>query len=241
MATAEMLDRAMARLLDDLGGSNATGVAAVLYGSAARGDWDAHRSDVNLLLVIDDPAPAQLAHLTSAVRSWHEQGFTPPLLIGRAEWERAVDVFPIEVTDMQLAHRRLLGDDPVTGLVVDTEHLRRSLEAEFRAKEIRLRQAYVRFRDADPVLGGFASASASELLVLLRCTAVMLGRDPGSTVESVLAALGPELGSAAAPIAQVVAHRRDREWSCSAALFAEYLEAVRHLVELVDSPSRGAS
>lgn len=241
MADHGALERGIERLIEDLGGSAATGVSAVLYGSAARGDWDAHRSDVNLLLVVDDPSPAALGGLTAAVRRWHEQGFTPPLLMGRAEWQRATDVFPIEVTDMQLAHRLLLGDDPVSGLWVEPDELRWALETELRGKLVRLRQGFVRFRDAPPVLGGFASASASELLVLLRATAVLWDRDPGRTGEATVTVLADRLGRGAHAVQQVVAHRRDREWGCPPELFAEYLEAVRHLVDLIDSPSRGAA
>jgi hypothetical protein len=241
MAATDALERAMSRFIDDLGGTGTPGIAVVLYGSAARGDWDAHRSDVNLLVVVDDPSPARLGELTNAVRRWHEQGFTPPLLMGRSEWQRATDVFPIEVVDMQLAHRLLVGADPVSGLVVPPDALRWMLEAELRGKLVRLRQAYVRFRDAEPVLGGFASASASEFLVLLRATAVLAGRDPGATAADTVSALADHLGSGVEAVRHVVAHRRAREWSCPAPLFAEYLEAVRHLVDLIDSPSRGAS
>jgi hypothetical protein len=241
MTATDSLERAIARFIDDLGGSATPGIAVVLYGSAARGDWDAGRSDVNLLVVVDDPAPARLGDLTAAVRRWHEQGFTPPLLIGKAEWQRATDVFPIEVVDMQLAHRVLLGTDPVSTLVVPADHLRWALEAELRGKLVRLRQAYVRFRDAEPVLGGFASASASEFLVLLRATAVLAGRAPGASAADTVAVLADHLGGGVGAVQQVVVHRRDREWSCPAPLFAEYLEAVRHLVDLIDSPSRGAS
>lgn len=241
MREHERLAGALERLVADLGGPAAQGVSLVLYGSAARGDWDARRSDVNLLLVVDEVHPDSLRRLTPAIRSWHEQGFTPPLLIGRLEWRRATDVFPIELTDMQLAHRVVLGDDPVIGHRVEPSDLRRALEGALRGKLLRLRQAYVRFRDAEPVLGGFAASSASELLVLMRATAVLLGRDPGTTPEAAVAALAGELGDDSTALRSVLLHRREPEWSCPAALFAGYLAAVQHLTTLVDTTSHGAS
>ena len=241
MTQDSALNAALTRLVDQLGGGIAPGCSVLLYGSAARGDWDARRSDVNLLLVVDDPSPAALARLREAVKGWHEAGFTPPLLIGRAEWQRATDVFPIELTDMQLSHRVLLGPDPLAGQFVTPEHLRAALESALRGKLMRLRQAYVRFHDVMPVLGGFAVSSCSELLVLLRGVAVLLGRTPGTTAESAIDAVASELGDGAAAIRSVASHRRDAEWSCPPELFAQYLQAVQSAADLVDTTSTGAS
>lgn len=241
MTQDTQLDIALSRLVEQLGGDVAPGCSVLLYGSAARGDWDAKRSDVNLLLVVNDPAPAALARLREAVKGWHERGFTPPLLIGRAEWQRATDVFPIELTDMHLSHRVLAGPDPLMGQDVRDEDLRSALESALRGKLMRLRQAYVRFHDVMPVLGGFASSSCSELLVLLRALAVLLGRSPGSTADTAIDAVAPELGESAAAIRSVASHRRDPEWPCPPELFAQYLLAVQRAADLVDSTSTGAS
>ena len=235
------LNAALNTLVEQLGGGVAPGCSVLLYGSAARGDWDAKRSDVNLLLVVEDPSPAALARLRNAVKGWHEAGFTPPLLIGRTEWGRATDVFPIELTDMRLSHRVLAGPDPLTGQSVDPEDLRAALESSLRGKLMRLRQAYVRFHDVMPVLGGFATSSCSELLVLLRAVAVLLGRDPGSTADSAIDALQAELGEGTRAIRSVATHRRDPDWSCPPELFAQYLQAVQRAADLVDTTSTGAS
>lgn len=234
------LEQGLQRLVADLAGA-APGCSAVLYGSAARGDWDARRSDVNLLLVLDDAAPAALRRLTPAIETWHDRGWTPPLLIDRTEWSRATDTFPIEMTDMRLAYRVLAGPDPVAGLRVAPADLRRALEAALRGKLVHLRQAYTRFSTARPVLGGFASSSISEILVLLRATAVLLGRDPGQRADTTIAALEGELGPAADAVREVAGRRREPEWSCSPELFASYLDAVRRIVDVVDTYSSGAS
>jgi hypothetical protein len=135
----------------------------------------------------------------------------------------------------------LAGPDPLVGLHVAPADLRRELESALRGKLMRLRQAYVRFHDAMPVLGGFAAASCSELLVLLRAVAVLLGRAPGVTAVSAIEALAGELGAGASAIRAVASHRRDGEWSCPPELFAEYLEAVQRAADLVDNTSTGAS
>ena len=195
----------------------------------------AGRSDVNLLVVLDDAAPAALALLTPAVAAWHKRGLTPPLFIGRQEWSSSADVFPVEITDMRLAYRVLHGSDPVSGMSVESADLRRAIEAELRGKLVRLRQAYVRFGETMPALGGFATASVASLLVLLRSMAVLLGRDPGSNASATVTALADLLGGDATVVADIAAHRGDKEWSCPPGVFARYLDVVRRAVDAVDT------
>jgi hypothetical protein len=235
------LDQALAELANTVTADTAMAASLVLYGSAARGDWDASRSDVNLLLVVNDASPDALRRLTPAVAKWHQAGFTPPLIIGREEWHAASDVFPVEITDMRLSHRMIAGPDPLVDLTVNPDELRRALEVALRGKSVRLRQAWVRFGDQAPVLGGFAAASISELLVLMRCIAQWLGRDPGATPTATITALAPELGDGAATISEFTQHRRDKEWSVSPVQFASYLDAISQLINLVDNPQRGVN
>ncbi len=240
MTGPDRLEAALDRLVEQLGESQVPVDFAVLYGSAARGDWDPARSDVNLLLVVSDPSPESLKRLSATLTAWHESGFTPPLLLGRSEWLRATDVFPIEITDMRLCHRTLVGADPLDGLTVPANDLRRALESELRGKLMRLRQAFVRFHGVPQVLGGFARSSCSELLALLRTTAVLLGRDPGSRADGGIEALAAELGDSGAAVRQVADGRRDLEWPCPDPLFAAYLDAVQRAADLVDTTPTGA-
>jgi hypothetical protein len=233
------LDTAIAALIAQLHEQIGAGFSAVLYGSAARGDWIAGRSDVNLMLVVDDPGPEALLKLAPAVKAWHDRGMTSPLVIGRSEWQRAVDVFPIEITDMRLAYKVLHGPDPIADVAVVPDDLRRALESELRGKLVRLRQAYIRFGALAATLGGFATASAPALLVLLRCTNVLLGRGAGQTPKETMAALAGDLGAEAEVIVEIASHRRDSEWQCPPATFARYLEVVRRAVDLVDNLQRG--
>ena len=189
----------------------------------------------------DDPSPAALRRLAKPIADWHERGLMPPLIIGRAEWESAADTFPIELTDMKLAHRVLRGSDPVAGVAVDPADLRRALESDLRGRLVRLRQAYVRYGDSAAALGGFAAASISSVVVLLRCTAVLLGRNPGTSAAQAAAALGTELGPDASVVAEIAAHRRETGWNCAPETFVRYLEVVRRAVELVDHFRGGSS
>ena len=124
----EAIKRLVSPVLDKAQAVLGTGFAAVLYGSAARGEYRPGVSDINLLLVADSLTPAVLRSLSGVLDELRRERQPPPLLIERNEWTRAVDVFPIEVTDMQLAREVLRGTDPVAGLRVDPADLRHALE-----------------------------------------------------------------------------------------------------------------
>ena len=63
--------------------------SAVLYGSAARGDFVPGRSNINLMLVLDELNPATLRSLSRAFTGWRKKTPEPPLVLSRAEWDRA--------------------------------------------------------------------------------------------------------------------------------------------------------
>ena len=237
----KLLDQSLDALTTRLRGLAPLNPAAVLYGSAARGDWVPGRSDVNLLVLVDDTTPTALRQLTPAVTAWHGQGFAPPLIMGREEWQRSIDVFPIEITDMQLSHTVLCGTDPVQGMVVDRSDLREAVEKELRGKLVRLRQAYVRFGEAGTILGGFAVASISTYFALLRCIAVLSRKAPGGSPAETAASLGMELGADAAVAVEIAGHRGQKEWHCPPDTFVRYLELVRRTADLVDNFQLGSS
>lgn len=229
------LDQALATFTKAVSGLSGTVSSIVLYGSAARGDWVAGRSDVNLLLLVDDASPAALKRLNPAVTEWHSRGFTPPLIMSRAEWQQSTDVFPIEITDMQITHKVLSGEDPVTGLVINPADLREAIEKELRGKLIRLRQAYVRFNDSGLILGGFAQASIATFFALLRCVAVLQQRNPGEDARTTAAGLPPELRHDIDVAVDIASHRADPNWTCPPETFVRYLEVVRRAVDFIDT------
>ena len=210
------------------------GYSAVLYGSASRGDYIPGRSDVNLMLVLDEVTTPTLRALGRAFAIWRKSTPEPPLLISRTEWTRASDAFPIEITDMRLSYQVLRGADPLQGVQVDTGDLRKALEREFRGKLLRLRQGYATFAPEPAALGKLGLESAATILVLLRGVLAALGRPvPVDSTELGTAAAGA-IGFEPEHLLHVVRHRADREWRCGAPEFENYMNAVEQTAQFVD-------
>jgi predicted nucleotidyltransferase len=153
----ETVDRVVTPFLAAADAALGAGYSALLYGSAARGDYLAGRSNINLMLVLDDPSPTRLRALAPAFAAWRKTASEPPLLISRAEWARATDVFPIEITDMRAGYRVLRGADPLGGARVQGTDLRQALERELRGKLLRLRQGYAAAAGDEKLLGQAAA------------------------------------------------------------------------------------
>lgn len=208
--------------------------SAVLYGSAARGDFVKGRSDINVLMVLDDVAPAVLRSLGSAFGAWRKAAQEPPLLLSRAEWLSAADAFPIEISDMRASYRVLRGADPLALVSVERADLRRALEREFRGKLLRLRQGYVTLSGDLATLSGVAGESVGTMLVLYRALLALRGRPVPADPAALVTAAAAEVGFAPESLGRIVAGRADRNWRVTTTDYEAYLDAVAQTAAFVD-------
>ena len=216
-----------------------SGYSAVLYGSAARDDFIPGRSNINLMLVLDQIDPQILRSLGRAFTGWRKGSRERPLVLSRTEWERASDAFPIEITDMRLSYQVLRGPDPVQGIQVDRTDLRKALEREFRGKLLRLRQGYATYAPDPKALGTLALQSAATILVLLRGALTLIGKSVPSDSSQLATAAASAIGFEAEPVLHVVRHRAEREWRCGAPEFELYMGAVEQAARFLDQLQLG--
>jgi predicted nucleotidyltransferase len=235
----EEVRRIVDPVLRDLDRALGSDYSAVLYGSAARGEFVEGLSDVNLLLVSERLDPERLRGLGAALRTLRKQGQPPPLLMARDEWARAADVFPIEIVDMRVAHDPLRGADPLTGVEVRPAELRRALEHELRGKLLRLRQAYALHAGEPAVLAEVVVHSVTSVAALLRAFLVLAGERPPRETPAMLLLAERILGVSVQPVAQLWEKRRRRDPECSPDLFEGYLAAISAAVRFVDQFTGG--
>lgn len=211
--------------------------AVVLYGSAARGDFQEGTSDLNLLVLLGDMSPAMLRRGSVLARKWAREGNPPPLMFGVGEWRRSADAFPIEFSDIQSAHQVLHGDDPFVGVVVQREHLRLRCEHELKSKQILLREGYLLAAEKPEEIGALLARSFSTFLVLFRTVLRLVEAPVSHDPETTLAETAVRVGFDPAPLRQVLRARRDKNTFRPAAddpVVTGYLDAVARTVEFVD-------
>lgn len=167
-----------AALTRDLEGALEGGLDTVLlYGSVARDEAVAGVSDINVLVLADRLDAGTLRRLGPIARRWAEAGNTAPLLMAPDEWQRAADVFAIEVADMRDAHRVLHGRDPLTGLEVRPDELRLQAERELRGKLLQLREGLLVTAERPDEIGALLMAALPSFTTYLRTVLRLTGHE----------------------------------------------------------------
>lgn len=212
-------------------------VSVVLYGSAARGEYQEGVSDLNLLVLLRDADAAALRRGSALARGWVQQGNPPPLLLPAEEWRGSADVFPIEYADMRDAHRVLHGADPFTGIEIQPRHLRLQCESELKGKQIQLRERYLLSAGEPDELRELLTRSVSTFLVLFRTVLRLTGDAVPRPHDAVVRATAERVGFDAAPLLQILEARRGAGTlrpGADDAVVTGYLEAVARTVAFVD-------
>lgn len=169
-------------------------VSVILYGSAASSEFEGAYSDINVLCVLQQVTPRELADSDAVFRWWRAQGHPSPLLMSRDEVVRSADSFPVEFFDMQERRRVLFGEDVIEELVVLATHHRAEVEHELRSKLLRLRQKATALLTDREMLLRLMTDSTSTFCVLARHVLKLAGLECPADRRGVLGSAGQAFG-----------------------------------------------
>lgn len=237
MVTGDM-EKKLNQLIDRLQKAHGESLTSViLYGSAAAGDYDGKFSDLNILCVLKQVTPHELAASTPIVRWWHEQGNPAPLTLSDEEVRGSTDCFAIEFHDIRERHRVLYGEDVVRNLEIDDSFYRAQVEYELRAKLLRLRhKAAEALADSD-LLRSLLTDSVSTFCVLFRHALRLVGAEAGFEKRVVIGQAQERFGISAAPFERLLDLREDkikpREVD-PVPLLAEYMKQIQVVIDAID-------
>src|SRR6266849_10077699 len=172
-------------------------LSVILYGSAATGDHHAEFSDLNVLCVLTQITPVELA-ACEPVFKWWRDGNPAPLLMSEEEVRDSTDCFPIEFHDMQERRRVLFGPDVVEKLVIDKTFYRAQVEMELRTKLLRLRQKAGGVISDKQALLRLMIDSVPNFLVLARHALLVAGLPAGHQKREIAGEL-KSIGADSAP------------------------------------------
>ncbi len=111
--------------------------ALVAYGLAG------HDQLLHTLALVDDVTFADLTACAPSVRRWRRAGLAVPLLLSRVEFDRSLDVFPVEYGEIVANHVTIVGDDPFAGARIAEADLRRACELQAKSHLIHLREGFL--------------------------------------------------------------------------------------------------
>ncbi len=170
---------------------------------------------------------------------WRRSGLQIPLLLGREEFVRSLDAFPLEYDDIIANHVPLYGQDPFAGIAVGPEDLRRGCESRAKSHLVHLREGYLEARGRAEALAELILVSAWALSSLLGNIARLQGF-AGESIADRTAVVARFDRTAAVAISRVLGLEADPVLSAdeAARLYPEYLAAVEQLVAYVDGWTR---
>lgn len=216
-------------------------ISIVLYGSAATGDRDGRFSDYNVLCVLSDVTPRELAESEPTFRWWREKGNPSPLLLSEDEVRTSTDCFPIEFQDIRDRHRILAGRDVVAGMEIGTGFYRAYVERELRAKLLRLRQKAAGVLSDRQLLLEMMAASVSTFCTLFRHALLLAGHEPRWTKREVIALTAEKFALDPAPFITLLDVRggaSQKRTIDAGALLGSYLAEIGKVVDHVDRLAR---
>jgi predicted nucleotidyltransferase len=211
-------------------------VSVILYGSAAAGDHHDKYSDLNVLCVLKQVMPQELADSEPVMNWWRAKGNPSPLMMSEEEVRTSTDCFPIEFHDMQERRRVLFGKDIIESLVVDRTFYRAQVEHELRAKLLRLRQKGAGLLTDAPGLVRLMADSVSTFLVLGRHALLLAGIAVEWKKREVARKLA-QIGVDTQPFLTLLDLREQNIGELQIEprpLFGEYLKNIEILVSYVD-------
>jgi hypothetical protein len=212
-------------------------VSVVLYGSAASGDHHAAFSDINILCVLSEISPRELASGEDIFRWWREKGSPSPLLLTERELLTSTDCFAIEFHDIQRHHRLLYGKDVISTLAIDDSFYRAQVEHDLRAKLLRVRQKAGGMLSNPNLLRRMLLDSVSTFCVLFRHALILRGMDAPTSKRDVIACTRQVFAIDAAPFEKLIDVRegclkpRDID---PVLLLASYLKEISQVIDAVD-------
>jgi predicted nucleotidyltransferase len=212
-------------------------VSAILYGSAAEGDVHDKFSDLNILCVLKQVTPRELAASEPVFHWWRKLGNPSPLVLSEDEVRNSTDCFPIEFHDMKRSHRVLLGADVVENLVIDNSFYRAQVEHDLRAKLLRLRQKGAGVMSDKQLLLRLMADSVATFLVLGRHALLLAGVASPVKKREVIAALAAHFQLTPEPFVTLLTLREGGKAPAgldAGSLFEQYLKVVEKLTEAVD-------
>ncbi len=211
--------------------------SVVIYGAHARPHLRPVRGPVQTAALVDDIAYADLSACAEKAGRWLEARLEVPLLLPVREFERSLDVFPLEYGDIIEHHVVVFGDDLFAGHGVDAADLRRACEVQARGHVIHLREGFLLAGHDPQAIARLVSASAGPFASLMEALTRVTGGPRDATPAMMAAHAERAAGLPATLIERLLSIEEDASIDPADAvqLYPPYLDLLHALVAFVDA------
>ena len=211
--------------------------SVILYGSGARGDYVAGKSDINFLVVPAENAADDLEKVLPFVSKWKKRAVATPVIMTMAFIGSSLDVYPVEFLNMKRHYEVAFGEDVLAALVFDDKALRLQCERELKGKRMLLRTRFLETADKAQELRGLLAASITAFLSVFAALLALKGRQAPRGRREIVEAVAEAFGIEAAPFLHCIDLREGKKGLPLEELkgiFRSYTEQIEKLIRAVD-------
>jgi len=143
--------------------------ALVAYGLPALRADGAHGHDgyIRTLGLVERVTFDDLARAVPLVSRWQQSKLAVPLLLSRHEFERSLDVFPLEYGSIIANHLVIVGDAPLAGVRVADADRRRGCEQQAKSHLVHLREGFLETGGEQRAVARLIASSAPAFRTIL--------------------------------------------------------------------------
>lgn len=208
--------------------------AIILYGSAAGGDFDAARSDINLLIILTSMDPELIAKSATVQKQLLKKRFSRPLFMDQKYIATSLDSYPMEFLDMKGCNVVLFGEDVLCTITPDTKDLRLQVERELKGKWLHLLQEYSGLQKKSTHLAALATLSLKAFLPTFRTLLFLKGVAIPADRKSVLSAVEKAYSLTGQPL-QNAALQQTTPGISPETFFLAYIKSIATIISIVDN------
>lgn len=167
-------------------------VSIFLCGQATGADYVHKVSNINLFIILESLEFEDLQKSLKVISKGIKHKIAAPLFLTRKHMETSTDVFPIEFLEMKENHILLYGEDLLSPIQINLEHIRLFCEEQIKGKLIRIRQAYLEIGLKRKGIEALLKESLSSLTPVFRNLLRLKAKTPPIQKEQIYAQLCAE-------------------------------------------------
>jgi hypothetical protein len=201
--------------------------------------YPGHQADGSLhsCAIVDGLSFRDLVACLPYTEGWHQRGIAVPLMLATGELERTIDVFPLEYSSILADYLVVRGPDPLKGMSIPIEDIRRATEGQAKSHLIHLREAFLESHGETTRIARLIASSAAPLRALLTNIARLdHANDAAATDDSLARMAETRIGVPASLVREVLASSGGGHSTITdpSTLLARYVDATQKIWEYVD-------
>jgi hypothetical protein len=136
----------------------------------------------NTCAVVQNLTLEDLTRCAAHDAKWNKRGLDAPLFIVESELPRALDAFPLELSEIMATRRVVAGSDVFADVNIPKSELRRACEVQARGHVLHLREAYIQAGTDPKAVSNLVAAAAPTFRGLVTNVARLDGISPNALV-----------------------------------------------------------